>query len=204
MKRVRTATAILALPGLLGLFLPFVFDTSPLKVALNASDPPYTNVVWSAVPVFLAVIIAVWMLRRLLSHRISAVEVILAYLLSSLSMLSILALMLGGDAKNIDTRGILALGAAGVLALLNVLFLVRNVRERLNVEDAAEAFLLAGYLPNAVFLLIVFSVRSESDFLGQQPQAGFFAVALACAAYVTSIVLLVRRSSKSAEALSQK
>jgi hypothetical protein len=195
MNRVRIAGAILTLPGLLALFLPFAYKTSPISVVLNPSDLFFLGIIRYAGPAFLAFVIVIWMLRRLFGTRMSTIEIILAHFLSSLSMLSILTLTFNFDAKNIDTSAMLALGATWVLALLNILFLVRNIREHWNAEDVAEAFLLAGYLPNAVCCLIAFLPHLQS---------GGFAVALACVAYGTSIVLLVRRSGKEAALSSQR
>lgn len=197
MDRLRIVVLILALAGLPALFLPFANDITPFETVLH--HPPFQpggRIWYLAAPAFLAIVIAAWVVRRFLRRKISRVEIALAYLLSSASMLPILIISImefpprSFDAVDFLGKGVMAV--AWILALLNVFLLVSNLRKPMAPENTAEVFLLAGYLPNAVVCLLAYSSWLQS---------GGILVAIACVAIITDIVLLMRRHSGNATPL---
>ena len=185
----RVAVLLLAVPGVLALFLPFTRGWSPLDLVRPIGKFLHASLV--AGPAFLAVPIAVWQARRLFSSRLSAVEVALAYTLSAAAMVSVLTKIteMVGDLPKIrwsDFLGLLAIALCLGLVGANALLLVRNLRRRLPREAAAEVFLLCGYLPNAVFCLVLIGFDPE---LGLE--LGGYVVLTACIAYLVTIILLL-------------
>ena len=175
----RVAALLLAVPGVMALFLPFTNGVSPYGgVHFSGS---FFNVALLAAPAFLAVPIAVWQARRLFSSRLSAFEVALAYTLPAAAMVSVLtAIVLEPKPAWLAVPLCLGLGGA------NALLLVRNLRRRLPREATAEVFLLGGYLPTAVFWLVM---------IGFDPvfglELGGYVVLTACIAYLVTIILLL-------------
>ncbi len=189
-RRERVAALVLALPGVVALFLPFTVGVSPLiaVVKLDFSSP----FMLLAAPAFLAVPIAAWQARRCAGGRLSVIEIGLAYSLATAAMLAVLV----DTGIGLSESSLPELGLSG-LALLagcwgfagaNVLLLARNLVRRVPNEVTAEVFLLGGYLPNAVFCLIGFFPRGW--FSGWD--VGAYVVLIACVAYLLTIIFLLR------------
>lgn len=175
----RVAALLLAVPGVMALFLPFTSGVSPYEgVRFSGS---FFNLALLAAPAFLAVPIAVWHARRLYSNRLSAFEVALAYTLSAAAMVSVLTAIVLSLPKILSSWGLLAIALCLGLGGANALLLVGNLRRRLPREAAAEVFLLGGYLPTAVFCLVALGLD----------EIGSYVVLTACIAYLVTIILLL-------------
>jgi hypothetical protein len=192
----RVAALLLALPGLAVPFLPFCDNRSPLQVLNEGSLALLGG------PFFLAIPIVIWQARKLIGRRVSSIEIVAAYVLSVGAMLSgvVSAGLSMVDLKpsNFDGLkdvliGMAILGSPFIFGLANVLLLARNIARRVSREFRAEIFLLGGYVPNAVFCLLMFGTGFFHLDIG-----GKVAV-VACIAYMITIVLTLcsskRRSS---------
>jgi hypothetical protein len=192
---VRVAALLLALPGVVVLFLPFTENRSPLDALHEGSFALL------GAPFFLAIPIVIWQARKLIGRRVSSIEVAAAYVLSVGSMLSVLVfaalLSLGLKASDVDDlQGFLTtlaiLGPPFLFALTNVLVL-RNLGKRMTRDCGVEIFIIGAYFPNAIFCLVEFSTGIFHLDVG-----GHLAF-VACVAYVITIVLTLwsskRRSS---------
>lgn len=202
-KPARIAALLLALPGVVALFLPFTQDTSPLDEILSFGQ--FFNFSQLAAPAFLAIPIVAWQTRRLFVQRLSVSEITAAYVLSTGAIVSVLAftVLLLKDEPDMPGFGAAAIGLCWALVVANALVLMRNLAKGVTREAAAEVFLLGGYLPNAVFCLILFG-RGQWSRL----EIGALFVLIACVGYVASIVLALRsedaRRSPAATPLSRQ
>jgi hypothetical protein len=151
------------------------------------SDP--LLLVLLAAPMVLSVPILAWQAARLLGRQPSKLELAGAYLLSVLAMISIFTFtgMLLTESREYPPDLVVTVGSSAAMFVLNFFLLWRNLRKRVSGEAVAEAFLLGGYLPNALFCLVAFGW--EWKHLG----VGAYLIAVVCVGYAVAIVLLSRR-----------
>jgi len=138
-----------------------------------------------------------WQVRRLVTPQPSHAETVIAYILSTISMLPVL--IISGDylrhAHDIVTRGlesvlpIAALIVCWCAAFGNVSLLVRNRRHVVPAGVVAEVYLLLGYLPSALYALIIFS-SPWWDW-----NWGAYIVLATCVLYAVQVLSLLRRGS---------
>ena len=197
-NRRRLIGLISGATGVLALFAPFSWDKSPVGAILFVlSSGTDRDLLWIAPPALLAIPIAVWQVRRLVTPQPSHAETVIAYILSTISMLPVL--IISGDylkhAQDIvisrleDVIQIAALIVYWCAVVGNVSLLVRNRRHRVPAGVVAEAYLLLGYLPNALYALIAFSSPWwDWDW-------GAYIVLATCALYVAQVLSLLRSGS---------
>lgn len=194
MKRCTSSgLLLLALPGLAVPFLPFTYDVSPLQTILPGRW--WGNVTLLGAPFFLAIPIAIWQARRLFASRLTSFEIVAAYVLSAGAMISVLwfiGILLSDEGFNTfrKVEPTVSIFACWLLVVANVALLWRNRFKPIAPEARAEVFLLGGYLPNAIFCLLAFGWGDWSRL-----QSGAWTAAIACVAYVVSIVLVLRSAS---------
>ena len=189
--------------GVIALVLPFTPHATPLGVLHPGMDFWAQELAGSAL---LSIPIAFWQLRRLGSSTPSTFEIVLAYILSSAAMLPALELSAqaawGWWAKPEEAIGCAGLVACWGLAACNGALLVRNIRHHVIPHVTAEVFLLGGYLPNAVFALVLFypfyggpdkdPYLTHSVFIFSGWAVGAYVVMAACIAFLVKIVVLLR------------
>jgi len=108
-NRRRLIGLISGATGVLALFVPFSWDKSPVGAILFVlSSGTDRDLLWLAPPALLAIPIAMWQVRRLVTPQPSHAETVIAYILSTISMLPVL--IISGDylrhAHDIVTRGL--------------------------------------------------------------------------------------------------
>lgn len=178
--------------GVVALFAPFALGLSPVRVILDPGEATLEL----AGPLFLAIPIAVWQVLRLAIPLPTRAETILSYILSTISMLPVVhgsVLLFSEHAPQISVIDIAAVIVCCCAAAGNVSLLVRNRHYGLTPCVIAEAYLLLGYLPHAMFLLIMFSwVKNFSS----QPSWGWnwgaYIVLATCLLYIAHVVSLLR------------
>lgn len=89
--------------------------------------------------------------------------------------------------------------ACWLLLIANVLLILRNRWARLSREARAEAFLLGGYLPNAILCLVMFYPQEQLFSSGLQ--VGAYLIAIVSTGYVVSIVLALRTERRPSAAV---
>ena len=199
-SRLRLMGLISGAAGVLALFVPFVPEISPVRAMLiGLSSTADRDLLWIATPSLLAVPIAAWQVRRLVAPLPMRAESILAYILSTISMLPvfIVSIMIIKNAKLDsgqieDLIQIAALIAYWCAAAGNVILLVRNRRHGVAAGVVAEVYLLLGYLPHALYALIAFSYWG---FIGEPSwnwDWGAYIVLAACVLYTTHVLSLLR------------
>jgi len=186
--------------AVIALALPFTGGADPLRVSM--AD---TFLLWQALAgsALLAIPIAGWQLRRLRSSPPWRFEIALAYVLSLAAMAPALYWSAWG-AMEAWGRPEEPIFCAGLLAswglfACNGILLVRNIRHDVVPHVTAEVFLLGGYLPNALFALLLFypfygrtggpNLRQWFFFFGWD--IGAYVVLAACIAFVVRIVMLL-------------
>jgi len=152
--RERFLALVCASIGPVALPLPFSAGISPLEALFL--DP---LIAMLGAPMLLAIPITVWVLRRMLAHPAGRVEIAMAYVFSVAAMA--IPMSLGIYAELVDSPGLwsreaLGLAACWILALGNWALLASCRRRQSDPWLTAEIFLLAAYLPNAAFCLILF------------------------------------------------
>jgi len=184
--------------GIAALFLPFASAVSPLEalqLSFELEGDGFFLFSISA-PTLLAVPIALWQVRRLFVPAPSQREIALAYGFGTLAMLpvmstSVLVLTEGGDAATPTSIAALALEWCAVLA--NLALLARNRKVRTHPTGiAAEAYLLLGYVPNALYALVFFSYWSFIFEPGWAWNIGAYVVLATCLACIAQTVSLLR------------
>jgi len=189
--------------GVIALVLPFTPNASPLAVLRPGTDLWAQELAGSAL---LSIPIAVWQLRRLRSSTPWTFEIVLAYVLSSAAMLPALGLSAqsawGGWGQPEEAIWCAGLVACWGLAACNGALLVRNIRRHVVPHVIAEVFLLGGYLPNAVFALVLFYpfyggpgkdpdlIRHVFIFTGWS--VGAYVVLAACIAFLVKVVVILK------------
>lgn len=193
-KPHRIAALLLALPGLVVPFLPFISSSSPLDVMLHVANWILSGYFgWFvefgllAAPSLLALPIAIWQARKLFSRRLISFEIAAAYALSAGAMILVLCYIALYFLWARDPQTIAMTLSCWLLVIANVALLWRNRTRRISPEVRAEVFLLGGYLPNAAFSLLGFGWGNWSNL-----QAGAWTALAACVAYVISIALALR------------
>jgi len=195
---------LLSLLGTAALFLPFTFSTSPFDVAsevasafLKGKLTRESALLLLAAPFFLSIPILIWQVRKLVTDRLTTGEIAAAYVLSTTAMLPIavgLGVVTFSWVRELPgSRYEFGIGMAlavvlWLLLIANVLLLLRNRRARVSSEPTAEAFLLGGYLPNAIYCLLLFG-----QFGRRELQIGAYLITVVSIGYLSAIVLLSRQ-----------
>lgn len=184
----RIFVLLLSLLGTAALFLPFTSGVSPWEAVYKDFLGRFFLL---GAPFFLSILILAWQARRLVVDRTSTAEIAVAYALSMVAMLSVLGfvtwLLTVKDSPG-KPNEIISIALCIALAGANMLLLVRNRRARLSREATAETFLLGGYLPNAIFCLVMW--YPQEIFSGWE--IGAYMIAVVCVGYVVAIVLALR------------
>lgn len=201
----RIAALLLALPGLTVPFLPFFNSFSPLEAVrwlvnwILLEDPGwFGHLGLLAAPSLLAIPIAIWQVRKLFAGHVTSFEFSAIYVLATAAMISVLGFTMlllweKGFAllRDIKIVAIIFL-PCWLLIIANLALLWRNHARSIVPDSRAEGLLLGAYLPNAVLSLLYFGFWDWSRL-----QVGAWIAAIACVAYVISIVLALRSDDAS-------
>ena len=199
MSRERKIFGIVAgIAGLFALVAPFTAGTSPIGGMLLAYQLDYDGMFLFSIsaPALLAIPIAMWQVRRIFVPEPSALEITLAYLFATSAMLPVLgASFLAGLAWRGDDyplyRSALAVDWCAVIG--NCILLIKNRRDEQAPGVSAEVFLLLGYIPNAMFILIFFSYWTFIFGPTWGWDFGAYVVLTTCVLYGAQAFLLLRR-----------
>ena len=192
-RSVSIVVLLVSLLGVAALFLPlttasFVFSKFPS--AWDVVKVFSGEFILIMAPLFLVVPIVAWEVRRLVADQLKTGEVAAAYGISTAAMLPVLGVLTAIVNENDAFSQVLIFVLAFCVALVgaNLLLLIRNRRAGLSREATAEAFLLGGYLPNAILSLAIgLLVGGLSELY-----VGAYLIAVVCIGYVAAIVLLSR------------
>ena len=199
----RILVLLLSLLGTAALFLPFaeigtIFKNViiwPLKSmmehpALIAESPLYAIL---GASFFLVVPILVLQTRRLMVDRLSTTEIVAAYLLGTLAMVSVLGfgVLLAPPLSEWDAAIVISMAMCVATIVANVLLLIRNRGARVSPAASAEAFLLGAYISYTIAWFTVVYAASI-DPLWESLGLGGYLSAVVCVGYRAAIVLLSR------------
>ena len=151
--------------GIATLFLPFIFDTSPVGMVLELfliSDA--INWAWSlyallAFPLFLPVLVSAASVRLMISGLFSRSERAVAYVASSMmafSTLSFIILLFIVSGLPSFVHEWLASTIPVLTLVLGVFVVIKNLRNKRSKEVSAVMAMQVAYLSNALFCLILF------------------------------------------------
>lgn len=205
----RVFVLLLTLIGTAALFLPFaeigtIFKNLiiwPLKSiiehpALIAESHLYAIL---GASFFLVVPILVLQTRRLMVDHLSTTEIVAAYLLGTLAMVSVLGfgVFYTPPLREWDAAIVISMAMCVATIVGNVLLLIRNRGARVSPDASAEAFLLGAYISYTIpWFALVYAV--SIDPLWRSLRLGGYLSAVVCIGYVAAIVLLSREKQGSA------
>lgn len=191
-RRYKWLKVCLAVPGVAALFLPFIYERSPLQgLGFLVRGDYFWGADLAAVPALLALPIAAWQLRGLSPSGRRSSEIALAYFLSAAAMLYIpfvtiyfvLSRSWESSPAGLPMTEAIAFASSWGLVLATWIAARKLRTMRLN-ESAAELFLTGGYLPTPVWFLI--------SWLHSPFNIGAWIVGIACVAYLATMVLVYR------------
>jgi len=176
----RTAHIVLTvvgMAGIVGLFLPFVWDVSPLLVIAEAELE-----LWPiAAPGFLSILVFAGSVRWIISGSLSRPERVIGYAMGLGYVLTYLHFMISSFGLA-GSEVLLQMLTPIPIVLLGTLGLVRNGRDGTARPFNPVLAMQTAYLANSVFCLWAFS----TDGL----QIGAYLILVASLAYLTQIVLV--------------
>lgn len=185
-----------AAAGVGALVTPFVGGVSPLNGMGFGLRGEGIFLFAVSAAALLAVPIAVWQVRRTWVPVPGKLERALAYLFSSAAMSPVLiasAFTFTAPDPGASLMSILALAVAWCAVAGNLLVSYRSRVGGKPPAIRAEVFLLLGYLPNALYALIVFSYASLFSFGPSWLwDRGAYLVLVTCVLYTVQVVLLLR------------
>ncbi len=171
---VHLLLTIIGMIGIVGLFLPFTYGTSPVDAVSDRE-------LWRlALPFFLAVLVSAASIRWVISGSFSRRERAIAYVVSTLMAGVTLSLWFPFKEGPSTIQEWLAFVSPEPILALGVYFLIRNSRMGTSGKFNPVMAIQLAYLANAVLCLIVFF----GDW-----QAGAYCVLVAVLAFVLQIVL---------------
>jgi len=197
---VRVVALLGSALGFIALWLPFIDDISPLEaIALSPHLEGDELLLFSiATPALLAIPIVIWNLARLVWPVPIRAERVSAYVLAIAAMAAVVpvsALTLA-DGELLGPLPATALAAAWLAVITNLVLNARNRARGVAAGVAAEMFLLLGYLPSALFALILFSY---APFFSSEPywlwRLGAYAVLASCVLYAVQAALRLREAA---------
>jgi len=169
---VHLLLTIVGMTGIVGLFLPFTFGTSPVDAV---SDKELWRL---ALPFFLAVLASAASIRWVISGSFSGAERAIAYVVSA-SMAGV-TLSLWFPDRPVTMQDRLAFVSPVPILALGFYFLIRNSRMEPSREFNPVMAIQIAYLANAVLCLIAFFGGWE---------LGAYCALVAALAFVLQIVL---------------
>lgn len=184
-RRIHIFLAIAGMTGIIGLFLPFSWDVSPMK-ALIAKD------FWQlAAPAFLSILVTSATLRWIILGSFSRPEKIIAYSVSVTSACITLSFILKMDLFQTDFQEWVSAIIPIVVLLLGAFVVIRNSSKKgLRNYNPLIAMEIA-YLANCLFCLAGFW-SNGNQILGGWEIGAYFCLA-ACIVYTLHIILFLKQ-----------
>lgn len=181
-RKAKMAGLLLGSVGVVALFLPFTFSTSPCE-ALKYAEARHL-----ALPAFLVALVWLLTLRSLLRFQLTRPELACCYVLATLAImipfvLPVWTVPATETPSPLQFRDWVYFALLGLLSLAG-LGLLAWAQRRLQPEYTAPVALRCGYLPNAISCLFVFS-----GLLREQDTIELFGLQIG-AAVVAGIVVL--------------
>lgn len=148
---------------------------------------------------FLVIPIFVLQTRRLMVDRLSTTEIVAAYLLGTLAMVSVLGLWVFYVPPTRQWPVAMVISMAMCVATIvgNLLLLIRNRSAKVSPDASAEAFLLGAYISYTIPWFTVVNTVSIGS-LWESLGLGGYLSAVVCVGYVAAIVLLSREKQGTA------
>ena len=205
----RIFVLLLSLLGTAALFLPFAEIGTffrghiiwPLKFmiedpALIAESPLFAILCASF---FLVIPIFVLQTRRLIVDRLSTTEIVAAYLLGTLAMVSVLGFwaFYAPPLREWSAAMVTSMAVCVATIIGNLLLLIHNRSAGVTPDASAESFLLGAYISYTIpWFTVVYTVSIGS--LWESLRLGGYLSAVVCIGYVVAILLLSREKPGSA------
>ncbi len=184
--------AVAGMTGIVGLFLPFSWSTSPLKAVSE-------NNLWQiATPAFLSVFITGASIRWLISGSFSKAEKAIAYILSVLSTCVTLLFIFSGGIWPSDVQEWLAYTIPFVVILSGSYLMFKNSGKQVLKETNPLIAMQLAYLANCLFCLVSFWPPEVDKYgLGGWQIGAYFCLA-ASIIYLIQIALFLMQKNETA------
>jgi len=168
--------------GIVGLFLPFSYNTSPMQALLMKEVWPL------GVPFFLSVFISAAAIRWIISGSFSKVEKTIAYFVGAAAAGVTLSFIFNGDSWPSNFQEWLAFPIPIVVFLSGAYLVFRNFRKQVSRETNPLIAMQVAYLANCLFCLVSFWYNGNNFFSGGWQIGAYFCLA-ASIVYLIQIVL---------------
>lgn len=180
--------------GIVGLFLPFSYDTSPILALLNAY-------VWQlGFPFFLSIFIIAATIRWIITGALLKVEKVIAYFVSVVAIVVTLSFIFNGEMWPSNFQEWLSV-LISIAVLLSGAFLVyRNSKKRTTKVSNPLIAMQTAYLTNCMFCLVSFWPNGHEFFSGGLQIGAYFCLAASIVYIVQIALFLTQRNENSIEA----
>ncbi len=169
---------------------------------------PASSFALLGVAMCLAIPIAAWQARAFCADRLSRFKFALAYVFSTVAMIALVIAVIRCSDSGITFlqwehfAEIAVAGSCCIVAIANIALVLLNCRHRIAPEAVARVFLvaatglflLAAYFPLAISCLAYLNSRAE--IVSVRLQLGALAIAVACLAYLITVVLGLRSEKR--------
>ncbi len=190
---------LLTIPGVVSLFLPFtdglsIFGAStgvlaqlffsPLNIILeNDNHTIGREILLISYPLFLPCLVFLWSIRVLINIPLTKAEIVVAYLLFTLAIISLFVATL----YRLDRVENFVLYTILILILISIFVVINNQRKHVPHEINASVSIHLAYIPNAVFCLVSFRDNLET---------GAYLAIFTCILYAIKTIILIKRAWK--------
>jgi hypothetical protein len=186
---ITLTVTVLGLAGILALFLPFTENRTPFMVALGSEGG---DLIFLALPLFLACLASAASVRWCVSNRLSRVERLLGYIGTLTGAIMFLSLDIRGGMWPSRFFEWLVWTGLLMIPLAGVLLWVRNRRKGIPKALNAITAMQIVYIADAVWALALVFLPSAPPKPGEfqlslKPQIGAYFVLLTALVYLTQI-----------------
>ncbi|MEI8114574.1 MAG: hypothetical protein WCI54_13140 [Bacteroidia bacterium] len=188
-RNVHLFLAVAGTSGIAGLFLPFSWNTSPMKAVLDE------NVFQLAVPSFLSVFITAATIRWIISVSFSKAEKAIAYFVGLAAAGVTLSIYFKDGWWSYDFQGWLAFATPIVVMIAGSYLMLMNSKMQFSKKTNPLIAMQVPYLANCLMCLVMF-LPNSADWLSGYWQIGAYFCLAASIVYMIQIALFLTQKDE--------
>ncbi len=191
-RNVHLFLAVAGTSGIAGLFLPFSWNTSPIKAVLDE------NVFQLAAPAFLSLFITAATIRWIISGAFSKAEKAIAYLVGLAAAVVTLTIYLEDGWWSYDFQGWSAFAIPIVVMIAGSYIMLINSKMQFSKKTNPLIAMQVPYLANCLMCLVMF-LPNSGDWLSGDWQVGAYFCLVNSIVYMVQIALFLTQKNEIAE-----